>query len=135
MTRKPATDTGREARGTTRPVLKDRPLLSLAQAAKAALFKLLGNDTRLRLLLHLVQSGEATATDLAKAVGMKMPTVSNQLLRLSDTGLLSSRRDGSSVYYRVVTECVAPLLDLALCFVADEGDPGRRDRLRGDSRP
>ena len=74
-------------------------------------------------------------TDLARTLGMKMPTVSNQLLRLSDTGLLSSRRDGSNVYYRVVNECVAPLLDLALCFLKGEGEPlAEGDRARGDSR-
>jgi ArsR family transcriptional regulator, lead/cadmium/zinc/bismuth-responsive transcriptional repressor len=127
VTRKPATDTGAKLRGTTRPTLKDRPLLSFAQAVKAAaLFKLLGGDTRLRLLLQLVRSGETTVTDLATTLGMKMPTVSNQLLRLSDTGLLSSRRDGSNVYYRVANERVAPLLDLALCFL--KGDlPGGAD--------
>ena len=105
-----------------RPVLKDRPLLSFVQGVKvAALFKLLGNDTRVRLLHHLVRSGEATVTDMAAKLGMKPQAVSNQLVRLSDTGMLSSRRDGNNVYYRVVNGCVAPLLDLALCLMEDEG--------------
>jgi DNA-binding transcriptional ArsR family regulator len=86
-----------------------------------ALFKMLANDTRLRLLHHLVRSEEASVTALAKTLGMKPQAVSNQLMRLSDTGMLSSRRDGNNVYYRVVNECVAPLLDLALCLM-DEGE-------------
>jgi DNA-binding transcriptional ArsR family regulator len=106
----------------TRPALKDRPLLSFVQAVKVmALFKVLGNDTRVRLLHHLIRTGEATVTDLGKALGMKPQAVSNQLVRLSDTGMLAARRDGNNVHYRVVNGCVAPLLDLALCLMDDEG--------------
>jgi DNA-binding transcriptional ArsR family regulator len=75
------------------------------------------------MLHHLVRSGEATVTDLAKTLGMKPQAVSNQLTRLSDTGMLRSRRDGNNMYYRVVNGCVAPLLDLALCLMEDEGKP------------
>src|SRR3954451_4388133 len=106
---------------TSRAPLADRPLLSFVEAVKVMdLFKVLANDTRIRLLHHLVRSGEATVTDLARTLGMKPQAVSNQLLRLSDTGMLSSRRDGNNVYYRVVNGCVAPLLDLALCLLEDE---------------
>ncbi len=122
MTRKPATAATKETCCTTRPALKVRPLLSFVQGVKvAALFKLLGNDTRVRLLHHIVRSGEATVTDMAKKLGMKPQAVSNQLVRLSDTGMLSSRRDGNNVYYRIANGCVAPLLDLALCLMEDEG--------------
>jgi DNA-binding transcriptional ArsR family regulator len=122
MTRKLTTPTA-ETCCTPRPALKDRPLLSFVQGVKvAALFKLLGNDTRVRLLHHIVRNGEATVTDMAKKLGMKPQAVSNQLVRLSDTGMLASRRDGNNVYYRVVNGCVAPLLDLALCLMEDEGN-------------
>ena len=85
-----------------------------------ALFKVLANDTRVRLLHHLVRSGEATVTDIAKTLGMKPQAVSNQLQRLSDTGMVVSRRDGNNMHYRVINGCVAPLLDLALCLMEDE---------------
>jgi DNA-binding transcriptional ArsR family regulator len=99
--------------------------LSFVDAVKVmALFKVLANDTRIRLLHHLVRAGEATVTDLAKALGMKPQAVSNQLVRLSDTGMLASRRDGNHMYYRVVNGCVPPLLDLALCLMEDEGRQG-----------
>ena len=107
-----------------RPALADRPLLTFVQAVKVmALFKVLASDTRVRLLHHLVRAGEATVTDLARALGMKPQAVSNQLQRLSDTGMLSWRRDGNHMHYRVVNGCVAPLLDLALCLMEDEGRP------------
>ncbi len=107
---------------SSRPPLADRPLLSFVEAVKVmALFKMLANDTRIRMLHHIVRSREATVTDLARTLGMKPQAVSNQLLRLSDTGMLASRREGNNVYYRVVNGCVAPLLDLALCLMEDEG--------------
>ena len=52
----------------TRPALKDRPLLSPIQAGGlAAVFKVLANDTRLRLLHALVRADELCVTDLAAA--------------------------------------------------------------------
>src|SRR5262245_56663793 len=107
---------------SARPVLEDRPLLTFDEAVKVmALFKVLANDTRIRMLHHVIRSGEATVTDIAKTLGMKPQAVSNQLLRLSDTGMLASRREGNNVFYRVVNGCVPPLLDLALCLMEDEG--------------
>lgn len=85
--RKPASARSVSANGVlrARPALKNRPLLSFVQGVKvAALFKLFGNDTRVRLLHHIVRSGEATVTDMAAKLGMKPRAVSNQLVRLSD---------------------------------------------------
>jgi DNA-binding transcriptional ArsR family regulator len=109
---------------SSRPALEERPLLSFVEAVKVmALFKVLANDTRIRILHHIVRSGEATVTDIAKTLGMKPQAVSNQLMRLSDTRVLSSRREGNNVFYRVVNGCVAPLVDLALCLMEDEARP------------
>ena len=109
---------------STRPALTDRPLLSFVEAVKVmALFKVMANDTRIRILHHIVRSGEATVTDIAKTLGMKPQAVSNQLVRLSDTRMLASRREGNNVFYRVENGCVAPLLDLALCLMEDERKP------------
>ena len=107
-----------------RAPLKERPLLGFVEAVKVmALFKVLANDTRIRILHHIVRSGEATVTDIARTLGMKPQAVSNQLVRLSDTRMLVSRRDGNNVFYRVENGCVAPLLDLALCLMEDERKP------------
>src|SRR3954468_6262480 len=101
-----------------RTALEERPLLSFVEAVKVmALFKVLANDTRIRMLHHIVRCGEATVTDMARALGMKPQAVSNQLMRLSDTGMLSPRREGNNVFYRVTNGCVSPLLDLALCLM------------------
>jgi ArsR family transcriptional regulator, lead/cadmium/zinc/bismuth-responsive transcriptional repressor len=106
--------------------LPERPLLTGIQAARAmALFKVLANDTRLRLLHHLARSGEESVSGLAGALGMKPQAVSNQLQRLSDTGILASRRGGNSIYYRISNPCVPLLLDTALCILDDPGAAAR----------
>ena len=75
--------------------LYERPLLTPIQAGGLqAVFKVLANDTRLRLLHALVRSEELCVTDLANSIGMKPQAISNQLQRLSDLGILASRRDG-----------------------------------------
>ncbi len=102
--------------------LKDRPLLSPIQAGGlAAAFKVLANDTRLRLLHALVRADELCVTDLASSVGMKPQAVSNQLQRLSDLGILASRREGNSIYYCLVDLCVRSLLDQGLCLMEEVG--------------
>ena len=107
-----------------RQPLEDRPLLGFVDAVKVmALFKVMANDTRIRILHHIIRSGEATVTDIAKTLGMKPQAVSNQLVRLSDTRMLASRREGNNVFYRVENACVAPLLDLAICLMEDERKP------------
>src|SRR5947209_9347356 len=99
--------TNRSACCTPRP-LKDRPLLSPIQACGlASVFKILANDTRLRLLHALIRAEEINVTELAAAVGMKPQAVSNQLQRLSDLGIIACRREGKSVIYRLVDLCVA----------------------------
>jgi DNA-binding transcriptional ArsR family regulator len=105
---------------SSRPALKQRPLLTPIQAGGlAAVFKVLANDTRLRLLHALIRADELCVTDLAESVGMRPQAVSNQLQRLSDLGILASRREGNSIYYRVVDLCVRSLLDQALCLMEE----------------
>ena len=113
----------------SKPALKDRPLLTPIQAGGlASVFKVLANDTRLRLLHALVRADELCVTDLAASLGMKPQAVSNQLQRLSDLGILASRRDGNNIHYRLVDLCVRSLLDQGLCLVEEVS---ARSRGRG----
>ena len=104
----------------SKPALQTRPLLSLDQAGElAGVFKVLANDTRLRLLHSLTRAGEMCVNDLAESVGMKPQAVSNQLQRLLEMGILASKRDGSNIRYRIVDPCVTSLLDQGLCLMED----------------
>lgn len=100
--------------------LEARPLMTPVQAGGlAAVFKVLANDTRLRILHALVRAAELCVTELADGVGMKPQAVSNQLQRLCGLGIVQSRRAGVNVHYRVVDLCVRSLLDQGLCLTAE----------------
>jgi DNA-binding transcriptional ArsR family regulator len=110
-----------------KPALKRRPPLTLSQAADMeSVFKVLGNATRLRLLHALVRKDELCVTDLADAVQMSPQAVSNQLQRLTDRGILATRRNGNRIHYRIVDRCVVELLGLGLCLTEDSSNRGRR---------
>ncbi|MFN6401446.1 MAG: ArsR/SmtB family transcription factor [Planctomycetota bacterium] len=100
--------------------LTDRPLLSPVQAGGlAAVFKVLANDTRLRLLHALVRTDQMCVSELAKSIGMKPQAVSNQLQRLTDLGILTWHREGNNIHYQLVDLCVRSLLDQGLCLMEE----------------
>lgn len=104
--------------------LKERSLLSPMLAGQmSGLFKVFANDTRLRLLHQLVRQEESCVSDLGQALGMSSQAVSNQLQRLTDWRILTSRREGNNIYYRIINPCVQDLLDRALCFVEQPPSP------------
>ena len=95
------------ADAVVRPALPDRSQMGAADASRLEqLFKVLANDTRLRLLHALVRAGDLTVTHLADTVNMRPSAVSNQLQRLSDKGVVAARRDGNRIWYRVSDACV-----------------------------
>lgn len=103
-----------------KPTLEKRDLLSIGQASDLEdLFKVLGNDTRLRLLHALVRTNELCVSDLCEELGMKPQAISNQLQRLLDRRILASRREGNQIYYRIVDPCVPALIDQGLCLIED----------------
>lgn len=83
------------------------------------LFKVLGNDTRLRLLHALHREGSVSVGELAEQVGMRPQAVSNQLQRLADRGIVAARRDGTRIFYSIADPCVPSVLDLALCLTEE----------------
>lgn len=100
--------------------LNERPLIDDPTAsALEGLFKVLANDNRLRLLHALERAGELPVSELADQVGMSVQAVSNQLQRLVDQQILTARRDGNHVRYRIIDPCVTGLLDLGLCLIEE----------------
>jgi len=66
----------------------------------AEFYKLLGNTTRLKILLALMD-GELCVCDVANVLGLSMAATSHQLKLLRDRGWLSKRDDGKMVYYQL----------------------------------
>ncbi len=107
---------------TGKPPIHERPLLTPDQATEVvALFQVLANDSRLRLLHALVRAEELCVTDLAAAVEMTPQAISNQLRRLIDRRIVAARREGNHIYYRIIDPCVPGLLSLGLCLAEETG--------------
>lgn len=66
----------------------------------ADFYKLLGNATRLKILLALAE-GELCVCDVAHVLGLSIAATSHQLKLLRDQGWLRKRDDGKMVYYRL----------------------------------
>lgn len=64
------------------------------------LFRALADDNRLRIL-HVLFAAELSVAELVDALGLPQSTVSRHLKTLRDTDLVDTRRDGTSIYYRV----------------------------------
>ncbi|GAA3511032.1 metalloregulator ArsR/SmtB family transcription factor [Georgenia daeguensis] len=79
----------------------------------AALFKLLGDPRRARILYALLEAGELCVCDLAASVDVPETAVSHSLRLLRTAGVVDNRRAGRMVYYRLADGHVRMLLDLS----------------------
>lgn len=64
-------------------------------------FKLLSDETRLRVLLYLVAEDELHVTALCERLNQSQPAVSHHLALLRVAGLIEARRDGKHNFYSV----------------------------------
>ena len=86
-------------------------------------FKLLSDPGRLGIIYALLEVGEMSVCDLAAAVEASESGTSHQLRQLREGGLVRSRKEGRSVYYRVADTHVRLLLDVAVeHYLHDHGD-------------
>lgn len=72
------------------------------------IFKVLSDPTR-RAVLERLASAEMTATELREGFAISQPAMSQHLAVLRGAGLVSERREGRYVNYRVEPEGLAPL--------------------------
>ncbi|MFZ0731611.1 MAG: autorepressor SdpR family transcription factor [Candidatus Sulfotelmatobacter sp.] len=84
-------------------------------------FKALADPTR-REILRLLRRGEMTAGDLAERFDMTKPTMSHHFSVLKDADLLTSRREGQTIWYGLNTTVVQDLMAWAM------------DLIRGDDK-
>lgn len=89
--------------------LIDPERLRQAAGEAVAVLKALGNPERLLLLCQMSQ-GEASVGELEESLGIRQPTLSQQLGVLRREGVVATRRDGKKVFYRVADERLLALL-------------------------
>jgi DNA-binding transcriptional ArsR family regulator len=80
-----------------------------AYRKQAQLFQALSHPVRLRIL-EILAKQEACVCHLTAIVGQRQPYVSQQLAALREAGLVSDRREGTLIYYRLADERLADLL-------------------------
>jgi DNA-binding transcriptional ArsR family regulator len=81
--------------------------------ARTALLKALGDETRLEILRLLQREGELNVTQVCEKVGKEQSNVSHHLTCLRNCGLVSTRREGKNIYYRLNgEERVTKILEL-----------------------
>jgi DNA-binding transcriptional ArsR family regulator len=79
---------------------------------KAELFKALGHPARIRVL-EVLSEGEHSVGELQPLVGIESSHLSQQLGVLRRAGLVTTRKDGSSVIYALADPQLAELLAVA----------------------
>ncbi|MGN6612724.1 MAG: ArsR/SmtB family transcription factor [Angustibacter sp.] len=88
-------------------------LLGQAESVQiAGVFDLLSDPSRVRVLFALLEVGEACVCDLAEMVHMSQSALSHALRLLRTAGVVTNRRDGRMVRYRLADSHVRLLLDV-----------------------
>ncbi|MGI3211430.1 metalloregulator ArsR/SmtB family transcription factor [Roseovarius tibetensis] len=104
-------------------------------ATTAATFlKAISHEGRLLILCHLV-SGEKSVTELEELLSARQAAVSQQLSRLRLEGLVTTRREGKAIYYRLADERPRRVLEVVyelFCAQDAADDHGARDDGGGD---
>ena len=77
----------------------------------ANIFKSLGDPNRLKTLKSLTK-GELCSSDIASILEMENSAISHQLKYLKNYGVVSSRKEGKFIYYKLENDCVRKLLAL-----------------------
>tara|TARA_R100000935_G_scaffold1440_5_gene4682 strand:+ start:1484 stop:1795 length:312 start_codon:yes stop_codon:yes gene_type:complete len=63
------------------------------------LLSISGNEVRLKILFLLNMENELCPCDLSDILDMSVPAVSQHIRKMKDAGIISSRRDGQTLYY------------------------------------
>jgi DNA-binding transcriptional ArsR family regulator len=72
---------------------------------QARVLKVLANESRLRIIDRL-NRGECSVGELTDLIGTDVSTVSKHLALLRANGIVDDRRQGTTVFYKLLTPCV-----------------------------
>jgi DNA-binding transcriptional ArsR family regulator len=79
---------------------------------QAKMLKALAHESRL-MIVDRLSRGECSVGNLRELVGGDLSTVSKHLAMLRAHGIVETRREGTTVYYRLLTPCVCNFLACA----------------------
>ena len=91
--------------------LLDLEQMHLGAERACRLMKVLSNPDRLLILCQLSQ-GEMCVSDLEATLGIRQPTLSQQLSVLRNEGVVDTRREGKQIFYSVADKSTLKVLEL-----------------------
>ena len=115
-----------EALGKAVAELTDPEIANIPELAEAtvtdvvAIFKLLADETRLRILFYLTQRDELHVRALCTLLGQSQPAVSHHLALLRDAGIIEPRRSGKHNFYRLMPQKFQELLDTLFASIPEQ---------------
>jgi ArsR family transcriptional regulator len=97
----------------------------LENASEAAQFlKALANPSRLVILCQLIE-GERSVGELEELLGVRQPSLSQQLARLRADGLVNTRRDSKRIYYSLASQEAEVVISALYRLFCSEDDGGQ----------
>jgi len=93
---------------TKKPLLRGIDPEALSRAADT--IRLLGHPERLKIV-EILESGEATVSEIQEELGMPQAIVSQHLAKMRGCGIVAAERDGVHVYYSVLEPKVRHILE------------------------
>ena len=88
---------------------------------QARFFRVLGDPTRLQIVLHLLE-GEKGVGELVALLEMSQSRVSNHLACLRWCGFVVTRREGRQIYYSLTDERAEDLIVTCRSMIADNAE-------------
>jgi ArsR family transcriptional regulator len=85
-----------------------------------SIFKLLSDETRLRILFYLTQRDELHVRALCSLLGQSQPAVSHHLALLRVAGLIEPRRSGKHNFYHLLPHRFQELLDTLFASIPEQ---------------
>ena len=79
----------------------------------ADFFKIMGDSTRCKLLFALLQN-EMCVCDLANVLSMTKSSISHQLSKMKEVGLVKCRKCGKTVYYSLDDDHISEIFEVGL---------------------
>jgi DNA-binding transcriptional ArsR family regulator len=95
----------------------------------ARIFKVLGDETRAKIVYALAQADQLCVCDIAQIVGLSLPAVSHHLRVLRELDIARARKEGKLVFYSLADDHVASLVRQAAEH-AGEAKPKRQNAKR-----
>ena len=87
------------------------------------LFKLLGDETRLRIVHYLMQQSEMNVRTFCRLLRQSQPAVSHHLALLRAAGVIDCRRDGKHNFYRLILKQCQGYLDAVFALDSNGARP------------